>query len=119
MPSILLVEDDPSLQETISRWLEFNKHSVGKASTGQQALEKLDGGGYDLVLLDWNLPDMAGVEVLKKYRADGGSAIVIMMTGMREEAEVEIGMSAGASDYLTKPFTLPQLSDRIALLLQA
>lgn len=118
MASILIVEDDSLLAKTMSRWLEFNKHSTDSADTGTEGLKKMQEGTFDLILLDWQLPDMEGIEVLTRYRSSGGNTLVLMMTGMRDKQEVDRGMAAGASDYLTKPFKLDELSDRVNSLLK-
>jgi DNA-binding response OmpR family regulator len=118
MALILIVEDDSLLAKTMSRWLEFNKHTTDLAESGTVALEKMQQGSFDLILLDWQLPDIEGIQVLTRFRQNGGNTPVLMMTGMRDKSEVDAGMSAGASDYLTKPFKLDELSARVAALLE-
>ena len=74
--------------------------------------------GYDLVLLDWGLPDTTGLELLKLYRANGGTTPIIFMTGHGEITEKEKGFDGGADDYVTKPVDFRELAARIRALLR-
>jgi two-component system response regulator MprA len=117
MPKFLLVDDDEDLLETLKEWFEMEGHDVETASTGQVALEKMKQGPHDLIILDWQLPEMEGVEVCRAYRAAGGRDRVLMLTGKRDASSAAAGKDAGASDFLPKPFTLDQLMERVQSML--
>jgi OmpR-family two-component system manganese-sensing response regulator len=114
MARVLIVDDDPDLVETLSEVFECENHQSDCAETGKQALELLSAGRYDLVLLDWQLPDMDGLQVCRQYRKSGGSDRIIMLTGMRDAQSRVDGSAAGADDFLTKPFTVEQLLECMA-----
>ncbi len=118
MSKILLVEDDLDLLKRVGDWLEFEKHSVERCSSGAEALEKLRFNSYDLSILDWMLPGLTGIEVLRQYRDAGGLTPVLMLTGKDKIDEVETGLDTGADDYLTKPFSLRELSARVRTLVR-
>lgn len=113
MAKILVVEDDVQLAKTVFEWLTSEKHMVEFVSSGADALQLLQGFQYDLVLLDWSLPGLSGVEVCRRYRAGGGTAWIILLTGKNALAEKEEGFESGADDYLTKPFYMRELLARI------
>jgi DNA-binding response OmpR family regulator len=117
MAKVLLIEDDDSLAETVAQWLQFEKHSVEVAMTGFEAVEQLRFGVYDIVLMDWQLPEMTGIEICKLYRQNGGKQPIIMLSGNDTAAERQMGLDAGANDYLRKPFKLNELSQRMSKLL--
>ncbi len=118
MAKILLVEDEPDLSGAIREWLSDEHYVVELAETGRQALDKLGSTVYDLILLDWMLPELSGLEVCRSYRSEGGAAPVLMLTAKRSLASKEIGLDSGADDYITKPFHLRELSARIRALLR-
>lgn len=111
MATILLVEDDRVLSDTVRSYLEFKEHIVERAFEGPEALEKMQFGTYDLIILDWQLPGMDGPDVCKNYRSGGGTTPVLMLTGRRDPKEIQIGMDAGATNYLPKPFKLKELME--------
>lgn len=113
MANLLLVEDDTDLSETLQDWLLFQKHVVEAVYTGPEALEQMRFSTYDLVILDWQLPGMNGIDVLKSYRGEGGKMPVLMLTGRTEPKEIQALMAAGATDYMAKPFNLKDLSLRV------
>lgn len=118
MPKILIVEDDSDLRERLRRWLEFEKYTVEEAADGEQADCVLSGIDYDLIILDWELPFIAGVDLCARYRKSGGAAKILMLTGKSTLDDKESGLDAGADDYLTKPFEFRELSARIRALLR-
>ena len=113
MANILLVEDDTDLSETLQDWLGFQQHTVEAVYNGPEALEQMRFGNFDIVVLDWQLPGMNGIDVLKVYRSEGGAMKVLMLTGRTEAKEIKSLMDAGATDYMAKPFNLKDLSARI------
>lgn len=118
MPKILVIEDDIGLNRMIREWLEFERNEVDYAENGRDGLEKLQCYGYDCVILDWELPEMNGIEVLQKYRAQGGATPVLMLTGKSTIGEKEQGFDSGADDYLVKPFHMKELSARLRALMR-
>src|SRR5208283_1190684 len=102
----------------MKEWLTDECHLVELAASGNEALEKLNESQYDIILLDWMLPGISGVEVCRCYRAQGGAAPVLMLTAKRSLVSKEIGLDSGADDYLTKPFHLRELSARIRALMR-
>ncbi len=118
MAKILVVDDDVALCGVIDTWLKFQHHVVECVHTGQQAEELLALYEYDLIVLDWALPDTSGVEICKAFRRKGGTTSIIMLTGKRDVVEKEMGLDAGADDYLTKPFEMRELSARLRALMR-
>ncbi|HEY9677812.1 MAG TPA: response regulator transcription factor [Drouetiella sp.] len=118
MAKILLVDDDIDLTAMIIEWLSFEHHSVEVLYNGQEAQERLRLCLYDLVILDWNLPGVQGVDVCRQYRSEGGQAPIIMLTGKNSIADKENGLDSGADDYLTKPFNMKELSARMRAVLR-
>jgi DNA-binding response OmpR family regulator len=119
MANVLLIEDDESLSETVKQWLMFEKHNVETAATGYDAVEQLRFGKFDIVLMDWQLPEMTGIEICKQYRAGGGTTPIMMLSGNDSAAERQMGLDSGANDYMRKPFKLKDLSERMTKLLNA
>jgi CheY-like chemotaxis protein/tRNA A-37 threonylcarbamoyl transferase component Bud32 len=113
MAKILMVDDDQVLTKYTRVWLTGENHSVEVAHAGMMAWQLLQSDQFDLVVLDWDLPDIKGIEILKKLRAAGASMPVIMLTGRTSIDYKEAGLDAGADDYLTKPFNVKELSARI------
>jgi len=113
MAKILVVEDNPELIDNIRELLEGQQHNVDCCSDGLEALGYLRSYEYDVIVLDWVLPKMTGIEILKQFRAQGGVTPIIMLTGRRDIDDKEHGLDAGADDYLTKPFELRELAARI------
>ena len=118
MPKILLVEDDLELSGKICEWLEFEHYSVEQCPNGADARELLKDYAYDVIIIDWGLPDKNGVEVITEYRAAGGATPILMLTGKSSISEKETGLDSGADDYLTKPFHIKELSARLKALLR-
>jgi DNA-binding response OmpR family regulator len=118
MAKILVVEDDEDLAGSLRDWLESERHLTEVANDGQVALDHLNIYKYDVIILDWDLPNMTGIEVLKNFRARGGSTPVIMLTGKDRLADKELGFECGADDYLTKPFHVKELSARIKAIMR-
>jgi len=118
MPKILLVEDDLDLAGSLVDWLQFEHHTVEHCANGREALERLKFFEFDIVILDWNLPEMDGVDILKQYRDWGGATPIIMLTGRSGITEIEQGLSRGADDYVAKPCDARVLSARIKAVLR-
>ncbi len=118
MAKILVVEDDVDLAMTVTDGLTAERHTVECFNNGLDGHEALKGSEFDVVILDWDLPGMNGIDILKKYRGRGGNTPVIMLTGKGEVAEKEQGLDSGADDYITKPFSLKELAARIRSVLR-
>jgi OmpR-family two-component system manganese-sensing response regulator len=118
MPKIIVIEDEADISENIVMLLQNEKHTVDASLDGEDAWEKLQRYDYDLVILDWNLPGMEGLDVLKKYRAQGHKTPVLFLTGRDKISEKLVGLDSGADDYLTKPFDLRELLARVRVLLR-
>ncbi|HEY9719726.1 MAG TPA: response regulator transcription factor [Trichormus sp.] len=118
MAKILLAEDDTQLAALVEDWLKSEHHVVDHVETGTDAVDLLNASRFDLLILDWNIPGVSGVEVCNEYRNQGGTSPVLMLTGRDKIEDKEEGLDAGADDYLTKPFHLRELSARIRALLR-
>lgn len=110
--NILIVEDDKRLSELLRQELSYEGHSTVAVSTGTQALLEAEKNNFDLIVLDLNLPDMDGIEVAERLHGRI-SASILMLTARADLASRVAGLYAGASDYLTKPFSLQELMARI------
>ena len=118
MAKILVVEDDVFLVNKVKELLEAQGHSIDISTDGKDALEKLDYFQFDLLILDWQLPTMSGIEICKQYRGRGGKIPILMLTGRSNSAHKDEGLDTGADDYLTKPFDEVELRARIRALLR-
>jgi two-component system OmpR family response regulator len=118
MAKILLIEDDQHLAASIKEQLENSKHVVEHVAEGKEGFDRLKLYSYDVAILDWALPDMQGIDVLRQFRDIGGVTPVLMLTG---KADVDFrleGFSSGADDYLVKPFDFRELASRLNALLR-
>src|SRR5688572_3988744 len=96
MSKILLVEDDKAVVKTVSTWLRHEHYTVEVAEDGGDGLSLLRAYKYDAIILDWDLPSMSGVELLRDIRSRGDLTPVLMLTGKKELDDKEIGLDAGA-----------------------
>jgi DNA-binding response OmpR family regulator len=117
MANILLVEDSAPLVELITRELAGAGYSVAAVRDGRDALRMHDRQGADLIILDWMLPGLNGLEVLRRLREKAATP-VLMLTARSEEADRVLGLEAGADDYLTKPFSMRELLARVRAILR-
>jgi DNA-binding response OmpR family regulator len=118
MPKALLADDDARLRQLIGDWLEHHQFTLDVVSDGVQAQEMLGHGVYDVLIFDWDMPGMNGVDLCRWFRGRGGTTPVLMLTGKNSIDEKEDGFSAGVDDYLTKPFELRELTARLTALLR-
>jgi two-component system, OmpR family, response regulator MprA len=118
MTKILVVEDEHDLSIPIRDWLSREQYLVELVDNGIEALERLKVYKFDAIVLDLMIPGVNGMEVCKRFREDGGSTPILMLTAKNSVEEKEAGLDAGADDYLTKPFHLKELSARIRALLR-
>ena len=118
MPTILVVDDDTKLLKMLQRTLLYENFSVLTAVNGQEALSILHSQQPDVIILDWMMPKMDGLSLVRKLREDGCRAAVLMLTA-RDAIENRVeGLEAGADDYLVKPFAPAELVARLHALLR-
>ena len=118
MSRILIVEDNEDLAFGLQKTLEFEGHEVAVAEDGAAGLERARSWGPELVVLDLMLPMMDGFEVLRQLRRDGVRVPVLVLTARDEESDIVLGFDSGADDYVTKPFSTPELLARVRALLR-
>ncbi len=115
---ILLVEDESKVAHFISRGLEEEGYTVDIAPDGKTGLQNISKTTYDIILLDLMIPEIDGLEVLKRMRADGIDTPVLIITAKSSKEDVVKGLDTGSDDYLTKPFSFDELLARIRALLR-
>ncbi len=116
--TILVVDDEKDLAEGLRYNLELEGYAPSVALDGRMALDRLRDGGIDLVLLDVMMPGMTGLKVLDTIRREGDSTPVILLTAKSQESDKVTGLELGADDYVTKPFSLPELLARVRAVLR-
>ena len=116
-PRILVAEDDLVIRETLRDGLAHDGFEVDEAADGDGALAAARSGRHDLLVLDWMLPGRSGIDVCRTLRAESDLPI-IMLTARRTEVDKVLGLELGADDYVTKPFSMAELSGRIRALLR-
>ena len=118
--NILVVEDEPGIQEVLRFNLGQHGHNVSVVGSGEEALTLLNGALPDLILLDWMLPGISGIELSRRIRDDSRlkGIPIIMLTARTEERDKVLGLDTGADDYLTKPFSPRELNARIKAVLR-
>ncbi len=115
---ILIVEDETAISEPLKKALERRKFVVDTAEDGKSGYEKASINNYDSIILDLNLPEMGGIEVAKKLRAEGKSTPILMLTARSMQNNKYEGFEAGTDDYLTKPFDFQELLYRLEALIK-
>lgn len=118
MAKILLAEDHNATGISLKAAFERECHTVELVKNGQEALARLREFSYELIILDVMLPDLSGYEICRLYRAESGSAPVLMLTGLASIEDKEQGFGLGADDYLAKPFDMRELMMRVSALLR-
>lgn len=118
--TIMIVEDEADLSLMLRYNLEAEGFKVAAAATGDEAAEMVRDAQPDLILLDWMLPGLSGIELCRRWRAKQETAgiPIIMLTARGEEEERVRGLETGADDYVVKPFSIPELLARIHALLR-
>ena len=110
---LLIVDDDPELLQFLMEELSSCGHQCIGCDNGQDALLRWRQESFDLVLLDWTLPDFSGVELCRRLRSSGNTTPVLMLTARDDVDERVQALDAGVDDYLTKPFNLKELHARV------
>jgi two-component system KDP operon response regulator KdpE len=116
-PSILLVEDEAPARRALADYLERRGYEVREAETAHEAMRQWDARRADLVLLDLGLPDLDGVDVIRRIRREATTPIIIL-SARGDEHDKIAGLEAGADDYLAKPFATDELNARIRAVLR-
>ena len=114
---ILLVDDEPLIVKGLKFALESDGYETDSAGDGEQALEKIKNGNFDLILLDVMLPKMSGIEVCQAVR-EKSDVPIIMLTAKGEDMDKILGLEYGADDYMTKPFNILEVKARIKTILR-
>jgi DNA-binding response OmpR family regulator len=112
---ILLVEDEAGIVQFLQQGLEEEGYEITTASDGEKGLELLLNENYELVLLDWMLPNLSGLEVCKIFREKNKTTPIIFLTAKDTVQETIEGLQAGANDYIKKPFSFDELVERIKI----
>jgi two-component system, OmpR family, response regulator len=113
---VLIVEDEPDIARLVQQHLKDIGCEADIAGDGARATELFNQGGYQLVVLDLMLPDTDGLTLCRSFREQGGYVPILMLTAKSTELDRVIGLEVGADDYLTKPFSIPELMARIKAL---
>lgn len=117
MNRILIIEDEEKISRFVELELQHEGYGTGKAADGRAGLEEALSGNYDLVILDIMLPELSGIEVLRRLRRE--SAVpVILLTARDSVTDKVTGLDMGANDYITKPFAIEELLARIRVILR-
>jgi two-component system phosphate regulon response regulator PhoB len=118
--TVLIVEDETDLSELMRYNLEAEGFRIVTAESGDEAVERIRDGVPDLILLDWMLPGLSGIELTRRWRSreETVRTPIIMITARGEEEERVRGLATGADDYVVKPFSMPELVARIQALLR-
>ncbi|HEY6634733.1 MAG TPA: response regulator transcription factor [Acidimicrobiia bacterium] len=121
---LLVVEDEPDLADVVARGLRRDGHAVDVASRVSEAEIKLRSAGYDLAILDWNLPDGSGLQLCRDLVSgdlptlEGDRPRILMLTARDDVEDRVAGLDSGADDYLVKPFAFAELSARVRALIR-
>lgn len=118
MKHILIVEDEVGIVQFLTQGLEEEGYKVSSANNGKAGLELFQSEKFDLVLLDWMLPKMTGLEVCKAIRTQNTKTPIIFLTAKDTVQETVEGLKAGANDYIKKPFSFDELVERIKVQLR-
>jgi len=113
---VLVAEDDEGLRSVLKRGLRENGYAVDTAADGEQALRYLDTYEYEVAILDWRMPKISGLEVIRRLRLRGAALPVLMLTARDAPSDRVAGLDEGADDYLVKPFDFSELLARVRAL---
>lgn len=116
MAKILVADDDETLAHNLADFLKSFDHAVDISLTADETKSMMKAFEYDLILIDWEFPDGAGIDIVSTHRKNGGLTPILMLTGKISVDDKEKGLDAGADDYLTKPFHMKELGARLRAL---
>ncbi len=117
-PRILLVEDEQDIRSLMALHLRREGLELVEAVDGDEALRALQQGGWSVLVFDWMLPGMNGLELIRAVRQQDSKTPILMVTAKAEAADIVLGLETGADDYLVKPFEVPVLLARVRALLR-
>ncbi|NNN21126.1 MAG: response regulator transcription factor [Acidimicrobiales bacterium] len=115
---VLIVDDEPAITDLLVATLKYENFEVESVNTGGKALAVLSERSFELVILDVMLPDMLGIHVCERIRADGLKTAVLFLTARDATEDKVLGLTAGGDDYLTKPFSIEELVARLHAVLR-
>ncbi len=115
---ILVVEDDLMLREAVVAVLKEGEYLIEQTGTGDEGLYLAEGGVYDLLIIDIMLPEINGLDIVKRLRSKGNAVPILLLTAKDSVEDRVIGLNSGADDYLVKPFAVPELLARVKALLR-
>lgn len=115
---ILIVEDEPGIYNFLKQGLEEESYAVDIADDGKKGLQLALSGDYDLLLLDWMLPGLSGIEICRQFRIQFKDTPIIFLTAKDTVDETIFGLQSGANDYIKKPFNFEELLERIKVQLR-
>jgi len=115
---IVIAEDDNRLRKNIVHIIQKEFHQVDAVDNGQHALEYILFHSYDLVILDWMMPELSGIDVCKEARRNGYEGGILILTAKDDSNDIILGLDAGADDYVVKPFKMEELLARIRAILR-
>ena len=115
---VLIVEDENQVARLIELELSYEGYQVDIAKAGKEALDKVEKFKPDLIILDWILPEVDGLEITRRIRSDGNDVPVIVLTGKSELSDKVVGLDSGADDFITKPFATEELLARIRAIIR-
>jgi DNA-binding response OmpR family regulator len=118
MAKILIVDDDPLLSEILRETLSQKRHVVEQAFEGKSALDFVSVYKYDLIILDWNLPALSGIEIAKRLKARSPATMILMLTSKAHAQDKLVGFESGVDDYMTKPVQMDEFGARVLALLR-
>ncbi len=108
-----MIEDDPDIRAIVGEVCRREGYEVAESGTGKQGIQLGMSSEPDVVLLDWVLPDVSGIEVCRELRRQGLGCPIIMLTGRSSKVDIVVGLEVGADDYITKPFDARELTARL------
>jgi two-component system response regulator RegX3 len=108
-----VVEDDGAVRAIVGEVCRLEGYEVTEAATGSLALEMATSSEFDVLLLDWVLPDLSGIEICRELRRQGTVCPIVLLTGRTAKVDVVVGLEVGADDYITKPFDVRELTARL------
>jgi DNA-binding response OmpR family regulator len=118
MSKVLIVDDDVQLTTVVEHMLKEAGWTTEIAHTGDDALQFLANFKFDLIILDWNLPDKPGIKICQEFRAGGGETPIMFLTGRGTTPDKELGLDAGGDEYITKPFDNRELLARLRAMIR-
>ncbi len=115
---VLVIEDEPGILRFLAQGLREESYTVDTAENGDSGLEMALSGDYDLLLIDWMIPGISGMEVCRRFRAQNSTTPIIILTARDTVRDVVFGLEMGANDYIKKPFDFEELLARIKVQLR-